>query len=194
MSDIDLFHHYRVGVFRTIPIYMAREDGCWLHQTREDGEVDPSNTMRKGNLSIGGGGGEHGALVIHDPTYCAAFFLKEYDFPDSQNINEYLMRHQDKLVTYCNGYSESSWIKEFDLYYAHLADIYKFDQWIAVELGQFIYHCLSDFYPKVANWKESFGDLDVQFTMIQIPWDHYSGNGANLFNLKRAEQGAAANP
>src|SRR5688500_12911165 len=109
MSDIDLILHYRVGLFATLPIYMAREDGCWLGRPRAP---DPSSVMRKGDLAIGGGGGEHAALVIHSPVHCVARFLHDGGFEDAA-ARDFPSVADPKFFTFCEGYSETQWIKEF---------------------------------------------------------------------------------
>lgn len=65
MSHIDSFHHSIVGYFLGIPVYLPLED--------IDGDFHCSTRQ----LVIGGGSGEHPALVVADPPAAVARFLEE---------------------------------------------------------------------------------------------------------------------
>lgn len=65
MSHIDSFKHEIVGLFGSIPIYHPLEE--------IDGDFQADETQ----LILGGGSGEHPAMVIENPVKSVALFLKK---------------------------------------------------------------------------------------------------------------------
>jgi hypothetical protein len=142
--------------------------------------------MRKGELTIGGGSGEHPALVVHEPTHCVARFL--YDmFPQDASARSFPSAADRNRFTFCNDFPEQEWIQEFAPFYSHWSDTISFTDWVAIEIGQFVYHTIPDFYDSVSEWRRIYGDLEVQFTMCSISWDRYLGNGSDLFTIARVK-------
>lgn len=65
MSHIDSFRHEIVGLFGNIPVYHPLED------------IEGDFIANAGQLIIGGGSGEHPALVFTDLHACVAAFLND---------------------------------------------------------------------------------------------------------------------
>lgn len=62
MSAIDTLTHAHVGYFCDIPIYWVFEEGKLGHLTDHNDDYD--KVINQYYLSIGGGSGEHPALII----------------------------------------------------------------------------------------------------------------------------------
>ena len=77
MSYIDCFNHEVVGEVLTLPLYKANQDinGDEFH-------------CKKGQLILGGGSGEHPAMVIEDINYGMLVYLWFHDDIDSDEFTQ----------------------------------------------------------------------------------------------------------
>jgi hypothetical protein len=183
MSEIDLIKHYRIGMFTDIPVYLCREDGCWIGKQNE---VQPSCTARQGAVCIGGGDGEHPAIVINDPVNCVAYYLKRNGIT-SRDVLKLARIPTRQYMIYCDGMQKTDWEKHYASWYTIWKTSFSFDRWIALCVGEFLLHMLADKYPQVATWRRKLKDNMpwASRQMINIPWGSYGGNGTDYFKIKR---------
>lgn len=82
MSAIDTFTHAHVANFFHLPVYWVFEEGELSHLT--DKMVDDGKKINQYFLSIGGGSGEHPALIIDNDAVLFKFFsnIEEIEQPD----------------------------------------------------------------------------------------------------------------
>ncbi len=119
MSHIDSFKHMIVGDFIGIPVYFPLED------------IDGDFKCTTKQLLIGGGSGEHPALVIKNPLAATAMFLDEEI--DGLNLNE------EQLKAWKSIYSQyMSWDYE---------EIIQFYEWNIETYHNFYERCKNDFLP-----------------------------------------------
>ena len=172
MSDIDCIRHFRAGILDGIPLYIACEDGD---------KIFNDVPMLTSQIAIGGGSGEHDALLITDPLVCVAHYLAG-DFVDAIAITPEIRKKSEidppSVFQYCNEMRSEDWITELSPLYLPI------ENWLADEVGKFLYHCVRKIYPQSDVWFDRIGRLDDD-TAITIPWDVYGGNGTNLFNISQ---------
>jgi len=194
MSDIDMIKHYRLGLFFGIPVYQCLEDGCWIGKTDK---AEPSSMAEKNDICIGGGSGEHPAIVIKKIDSCVARYLKYTGRSDDDIIKSANIR-LNSFIIYCN------WKKEnHGEFYERCCYSYKFfrknmsfEGWIAANIGEFIFHLIPSYTPLIKKWHDKeCNDHDIIFGNILFPYGKYSGNGLDRFrivdiDLKKAESKA----
>ena len=178
MSDIDCVRHVRAGLFSGRPIYIALEDG-----NRTFGD----RSMLKYNVAIGGGCGEHPALLISDPLACVAHYLDTNELVgheiDAPGLVDLLNVDLENIFHYCDGMTREDWVTSFLADFSESGDV-TFEHWVAENLGEFLYNFVRGFYPKSDEWFEINGRLDDDGgCIVTIPWGDYGGNGTNLFGL-----------
>lgn len=181
MSDIDLIKHYRVGILGQVPVYLCREDGCWIGKQMER---QPSSTARKNALCIGGGDGEHPSLVINDPPSCVAVYLRHAGI-ERRDIVRRSARRTNEYMVYCDGMTRLQWERRFQREYAIWKSTMSFDRWIATIVGEFTYFMLHDLYPEIRTWRKYAKELYPYLHVLCIPWDTYGGNGIDYFEVKK---------
>ena len=95
MSAIDTFTHAHVANFFHLPVYWVFEEGEMSHLT--DNANDDGIMMDKFHLSIGGGSGEHPALIINNDAVLFRFLSNIADIeqlvdnPTEEDIFDYKM-------------------------------------------------------------------------------------------------------
>jgi len=181
MSDIYVIKHLRVGTFLGIPVYMLLEDGCWLGSKKFR---EPSYVAYKKAISIGGGSGEHPALVINDPACCVAIYLRHAGLA-SKSIDTLAKRRTSAYMTYCDGMTAAQWKAVFQNDFAIWKTSLSFDRWVATCIGEFIFFMLHEEYPEIRKWRRYAKDLCIHLCQVQIPWDDYGGNGTDYFEVKQ---------
>jgi hypothetical protein len=144
MSDIDLIQHYRLGLFLgKIAVYQCLEDVCWIG--RKD-KTQPSGVVEKNDICIGGGSGEHPAIVIKKMESCVARYL-QYTGCRRENIKRHVSVKLNAFIIFCE------WKKhDHDAFYEFCYDSYRFfkkqmrfDGWIAASVGEFIFHVIPSY-------------------------------------------------
>ena len=181
MSDIDTIRHYRAGLFAGVPIYIAREDG---ERTFED------LAMLRNNVAIGGGSGEHPAMLITNPVACVAHYLDPENWlepvHDILEINDYLKIELPSIFHYCNEMSRDQWIEQLADYHSPLKDGKSFEKWVAETLGEFLYNFVRGIYPDSDAWFSEIGRLDDDGgDVVSLPWGEYGGSGIDLFLISQ---------
>lgn len=103
MSSIDTFEHAHVAKFFDLPIYWVLEESSL--DTLTDRVDDCEFVINKHYLSIGGGSGEHPALIIQNDAVVYNLIRKLADLedvePDSYDFKlvEFAERLQEKMIT-----------------------------------------------------------------------------------------------
>lgn len=196
MSHIDSFEHEIIGLFGSIPVYHPLE------------EIDGDFKASPGQLVLGGGSGEHPAVVIEEPEQAVALFLRhklepllnpelsENRFPLKKVAKDWLEKMQpffpkDPEVV-CTFYD---WTEEdhtnFAEYCASPALPHPYwkgnvIKWLALSFGEFIFFAL----PELAGELMDFLGADpyhyfkhVEYNNIGIipPNMPVYSNGGNTF-------------
>ena len=164
MSHIDSFKHEIVGLFGNIPIYHPME------KIKGDFICDPSQ------LLLGGGSGEHPALVIKKPLAAVAWFLNATLEPlhsDDIKVKSHpLKRHLDEwsgvISKYINwDYADHLEFYEWEIQTHHhfyqrcisnaLPNPYHPDQqesieeWLILGFGEFIFFSMPELAAKITD-------------------------------------------
>lgn len=175
MSAIDSIPHRRIGRFGRVPIYLCLADSPRLGTTGNDGEL--SSYARKNSMCVGGGSGEHAAIVLPDPASAARAYV------------EYVTREavsEPPTLHFCDDRSAADWRDEFA---RDLPDDFDFPLWLSLALGEFILFMLPDLTPDVRALRTAhasyFAEAEPTFPIITIPWDTYRGNGTDYFAVQR---------
>jgi hypothetical protein len=98
MSSIDTLDHAHVGKFFGLPIYWALEEKP-LHFLTDCDDWRAAEVINQHYLSIGGGGGEHPALIINNDAVVidlASEFI-DIDEVDHNSYDHALISFRDKL-------------------------------------------------------------------------------------------------
>lgn len=185
MSHIDSFKHELVGYLGTIPVYHPLED------------IDGDFVCTPDQLLIGGGSGEHPALVIESLVHTVAYFLKE----EIQHIKKlkhwaeiiapYLNRSPDQLLTYYE------WTEETHKEFAEMSKSdtllcqrmhFEIDDWVILGIGEFVFFSLPQFANEIMsqldNPYEEFHHIRYNNIMVVPPNFPVYSNGGNMFFKK----------
>lgn len=130
MSYIDNFNHQEVGIVSGIQVYLAKQD-----ITGEDFQC------KENQFIIGGGGGEHPAMVVNNINQAVITYLifikndeeidlfcldnDEYDFHYLDNLTHFFWTIKDFVNFYESSKSEG---------YSEYSD-YQVEAWIAAKVG-----------------------------------------------------------
>jgi hypothetical protein len=163
MSHIDSFKHEIVGLFGNIPIYHP------LEKIKGDFKCNPSQ------LLLGGGNGEHPALVIKNPTATVAWFLEHTLEPlrsdDVKAKSHPLKRHLeewDSVVESHINWSEKAHLIFYDWSMQTHHDFYKLcistaipnpypedkqsiEEWLILGFGEFIFFAMPELAEKITS-------------------------------------------
>lgn len=156
MSYIDTIQHELVGYLNGLPIYHP------LETVSGDSWGGANFSCSPANLIVGGGSGEHPALVIHHPeSLVAAYFLhdiaqKELHFsdrytpPPTHSLDRlYDIAYGDApLLEFC-GWSmrhTTHFVEaaQSSVHYSPLKKEQAAEEWIILSLGEFIHFSLSE--------------------------------------------------
>ncbi len=161
MSYIDTFEHELVGFFAHLPLYHPLETVDANEPGAVDFNCDPTH------LVLGGGGGEHPALVVRRPDCALAHFVTAW------------LKHEPSAETLCNG---AVWHPLWD---AFLNDaiavtneqVFEFAGWSVATYHHFYERCCSctlptPFDPATNGWFEwwlaaCFGEV-IFFSMPEL--------------------------
>lgn len=177
MSAIDSIPHVRIGRLGRVPIYLCLADSPWLGAAGDEEEL--STHAGKNSICVGGGSGEHPAIVLPDPASAVRAYV-EYVTGEGDFVSE-----SPKLV-FCDRMSAEDWKKEFE---HEIHGSLEFPLWLALCLGEFLFFMLPDMSPAVAEVHEASAKLLAEaepfFCMVTIPWDAYRGNGGDYFRVTK---------
>ena len=184
MSDIDLIKHYRLGQFLEIPIYQCLEDGSRLGC--DDQPPQPSLVCEKGYLCIGGGSGEHPAIVIKSVEYCVSRFLMYEHDVDTKDIKSAASKDIDDVVIFASWTKKE--IKAFKKEIRKLTFANKGEEfsYMILKIGEFIFHYIPHYNSQILKWKELNQNIDLSHADlhgISLPLDEYGGNGKDRFKI-----------
>jgi hypothetical protein len=181
MSDIDTFRHEFVGLFLGIPIYHPLEPGQlgWRaigdrhrlqHQEWGRPNCDPAS------LVLGGGSGEHPALIFHDVEHAVARYLAwNYD-PQAlpaEVLNKATSQDDAQTLEYCNWTSldhRNFYQRCRFEYRIHRRDL-RFESWLLLVMGEFALLSLDSLFPVVAGWKAAVAPewWEPSFSVVTYP-------------------------
>lgn len=168
MSHIDSFRHEIVGIFAGLPVYRPLE-------VFEGGEIEGTPKQ----LLIGGGSGEHPAVLLNKPEVAVLTFL-EVDLTSSA---EHLSRKDPRnkfaktyLPVVREALTEQSlddvfryfdWLEDdhtqfrercnkyahnpYDFAAKFESSLRDFDRWLACSLGEFIYFAMPELAPDIMS-------------------------------------------
>ncbi|TBW25631.1 hypothetical protein [Gramella sp. KN1008] len=157
MSHIDSFNHELVGILGGLPVYHPLEkiDGDFICDTNQ--------------LVLGGGSGEHPAVVIENPTSTVAYFLSEI-----LNENKELKSWKEIIKPFIN-YDFKDLLTFYDWEIETYSSFYKMsksnsllnpsngeniEEWLILGFGEFIFYSM----PELAS------DLMDQ---LDDPYEHF---------------------
>ena len=182
MSHIDSFKHELVGFLGYLPVYHPLED------------IDGDFQCKTNQLLLGGGSGEHPALVIENPTSAVAYFLiKEIE-------NEKRLKHWEEHIT---PYLESSLEEQLTFYdwnmerYSSFHEMSKSEYlpnprsgdntelWIVLGIGEFIFFSMpnlaNELIRKLEDPYQHFHHMRYNNIMVVPPNFPVYANGGNMF-------------
>lgn len=187
MSHIDSFKHELVGFLGYLPVYHPLEgiDG--------DFKCDPSQ------LLLGGGSGEHPALVIENPTSAVAYFLHEF-IEDQKELE-----HWEEIISPYVNYD----LAELLTFYEWSIDRYSsfhqmsksnslpnpcndeeinIERWLILGIGEFIFFSMPYLAEELMNKLEDpykhFHHMLYNNIMVVPPNFPVYANGGNMFFKK----------
>lgn len=146
MSHIDSFAHRQVGtLLGRYPIYQALE------------KINGDFYARRGQLILGGGSGEHPAMVILDPAACvAALYWCEADSAKVTGVRddlcfayEQIFKRYDWLFSDCHAFFEGCEPAHQAWHYRD--DDSTLEQWLMCQIGALIYQHLPQLLPTWAQ-------------------------------------------
>ena len=155
MSHIDSFKHELVGLFGGLPVYHPLED------------IKGDFTCNEEQLLLGGGSGEHPALVIKDPLAAVAWFLHEelasldnddikpHEYPLKKHVAEWKLVINDHLKwDYKDHLEFCEWsVSDYRSFYERCSscampnqyddesDI-SFEEWLILGIGEFVFFAM----------------------------------------------------
>jgi hypothetical protein len=201
MSHIDSFQHELVGLLAGIPVYHPLEN------------IQGDFSCDKNQLLLGGGSGEHPALVISNPLSAVAWFLwEELEASDSPNIKakdyplkryietwratlkEYVQwEYEDNLKFY--EWSVSTYKGFYDLcgspaipnpYHDDSDD--SFEAWLIMGFGEFIFFALpelvAELMDKLDKPYQYFRHMQYNNILLMPKNMPVYANGGNAFKFK----------
>lgn len=173
MSYIDCFDHEYIGSLGYLPIYHPLEEikgGGWGHY-----DFSASTT----NLILGGGGGEHPALVVHKPESLAATFLyhqlsDEQADSLSKSESDYLIdiRFPGEILEFC-GWTirQMATLKEMAESVAFITPLQNdedVEDWICKSLGELVFYSLPELNPEQERLVALFSRFPIYAAMRNV--------------------------
>ena len=188
MSHIDSFKHQIVGVFVCIPVY------------RPLVTIDGDFYCDENQLVLGGGSGEHPALVLKDPEAAAAWFLYE-EIPGLNISEEEKTEWREKVSRYVNRNVDDilefyDWLEMDHRRFYELCTSDKvsstyfgnersFEEWLVLGFGEFVYYAMPHLAPNVVATSEApyapFLHTEYNNILLIPPNFPVYSNGGNAF-------------
>ncbi|GAA0878836.1 hypothetical protein GCM10009119_18040 [Algoriphagus jejuensis] len=182
MSHIDSFKHELVGYLGYLPVYHP------LEEIEGDFACDPSQ------LLLGGGSGEHPALVIENPTSAVAFFLRE-EIKTEKNlkswerfISPYLDKTPNQLLTFYEWDSQrhSTFLAmSRSEALPNPNEKEDFEMWLILGIGEFVFFSLPSLAKGIMDRLEApykhFKHMRYNNIMVVPPNMPVYANGGNAF-------------
>lgn len=173
MSYIDSFDHEYIGNLGRLPLYHPLQiidgDGWGCH----DFSATPEN------LVIGGGSGEHPALVIHHlPSLVTRFLAKQLTEAEEATLSETEKAYIDALfftdnrLEFCgwavSDYAHLQKMAENSLFMHPLTEDMTAEEWIELSVGELVFFALPDLNPEHQALYDLFSRFDIRPTMGNI--------------------------
>lgn len=170
MSYIDTFGHEFMGFFAGLPIYRSLVD--WVS---DDGNPQYFSCS-KSDLIVGGGPGEHLALLVRNPEQAVSYFFREwlekYSDLDQESYEEGLLDFPDwnEVLVFCGWRLENyqnfiERCKSVALVTPYTEGEYGYiENWLYTSFGEFIFFS----YPEMA--KEIIDKNSVLAQKIKRPF------------------------
>lgn len=173
MSHIDGFDHEYIGNLGRLPLYhplQIIDGGGW-------GCHDFSATPH--NLLIGGGSGEHPALVIHHlPSLVTRFLTSQLTKAEEATLNETEKAYIDHLLFTDNRLEFCGWevsdyahlqrMAENSLFMHPLTEEITAEEWVELSIGELVYYSMPDLNPEHQTLQALFRRFDIRPTMGNI--------------------------
>jgi len=173
VSYIDSFDHQYIGNLGRLPLYRPLQNihgGSW-------GSDDFSATPQ--NLVLGGGSGEHPALVIHQlPSLVTRFLVVQLSEEEEATLSEAERVYIDDLfftdnrLEFCgwrvSDYAHLQTMAENTLFAQPLTDEMTAEEWIERSIGELVYYSLPDLNPEHQTLRTLFRRFDIRPTMGNI--------------------------
>ena len=185
MSHIDSFKHEIVGHLGYLPVYHPLE------------EIDGDFVCDTNQLVIGGGSGEHPALVIENLASAVAYFLNE----EIGEIKE--LKSWEAIIAPFINYNLSDLLTfyEWDIArYSSFHEMSKSDalpspsngndieRWLVLGIGEFVFfslpHLAEELMSKLDNPYKHFRHMRYNNIMVIPPNFPVYANGGNMFFKK----------
>ncbi len=201
MSHIDSFKHELVGLFGGLPLYHPLE------------KIDGDFQADERQLILGGGSGEHPAMVIENPLAAVAWFLRDElnslkgdniktkDYPlkryiaqwesvikehESWDSNEVLKFYDWTIETYKNFYDLST-SKAMPNPYSEDSSK-EIEEWLILGLGEFIFFAMPELAsPILEKLEEPYQYFTyMQYNNVLVIPKNFPlyANGGNAFKFK----------
>jgi len=188
MSHIDSFKHQRIGSFGYIPVYRALQ------------EIDSDFRCKEGHLILGGGSGEHPAMVLKDPLAAVARFIDSEI--DNLDLSEGMLRlWKTSYQVYIKWDSREivefyEWgIKTYHDFFKLCVDgdlpnrYYQKDisieTWLILGLGEFVFFAMPELAPEIIGLLSEpykyFKHVSYNNILLHPPNMPVYANGGNAF-------------
>jgi len=200
MSAIDTTYHFRIGEFLRVPLYQPLGNAHLVHRNPQDGHRIPQHLMlvenvRPGVLVLGGGSGEHPAIIFHDPDHCVARYLEYCLQLGESAVDQTLktacenMQGDLQTIEYCDWTNQNHIdFRERCAYaFRHFKEEMRFEAWLLMSIGEFVFHLIPTFSPRIQSWHKNYTGQTFWFKNVQIPYDTYCGNGKDRFKIVDTE-------
>lgn len=189
MSHIDSFRHQEVGNFLGLPVYLPLQD------------IDGDFKATPRQLLIGGGSGEHPAVVLTDPQAAVAAFLGEVEphvrlspqelqawreayKPFRPEFEHKLLAFYDWNAETYHGFYERCCSRYTSSYSVHM-DKMSLERWLVYGLGEFVFYAMPqlapDLMPRLADPYGKFTQVMYSEVLLTPPNMPVFANGGNTF-------------
>ncbi len=173
MSYIDSFDHELIGYIGYLPVYRVLEV---IHGDSWGGD-DFSATPD--NLILGGGSGEHPALVVHQLASLVVRFLYDQITEDeaqalSQDEQDYLHHwyYAGNTLEFCQWsvrqYADLQQMAASTAFITPLSEQQEVENWLMLTLGELIYYALPELNPEHHKLAAMFKRFDIRPTMRNV--------------------------
>lgn len=196
MSHIDSFSHQIVGQFGPLPVYRPLTD------------IDGDFQCTTKQLLLGGGSGEHPAMVLKRPDTAVARYLDDYlksgefeywgEKPASDLegirvvVNDYLTQRNEDVVAYHEWSAETH--ESFERlcrsdalprpYGLHASQM-SLEEWVILGFGEFVFFAMPelavDIVSKLSNPYRGFDRVHFSNVMLIPPNMPVFANGGNAY-------------
>jgi hypothetical protein len=185
MSHIDSFKHEIVGFLGYLPVYHPLED------------IDGDFICNPSQLLLGGGSGEHPALVIEDPTAAVAYFLHAI------LADEEKLAHWRKIIEPFLNFSLSELLTFYDWDIERYSSFHQMSKsnalpnpsdgkniegWLVLGIGEFVFfsmpHLAKALMDQLKDPYQHFHHMLYNNIMVIPPNFPVYANGGNRFFKK----------